>query len=140
MWWVGVMRNPLTACDGDDHEKFFVDFTWVENEFRSNLQKAGGVEGEEGDKEGGNWACGGPLPDPTHKLQIVMKIMGLITPLDPKKEKEKKKRRRNHSFWRLNFSRKGKKEKEIEKEETTHFVDWISAGRENKKKKNKGLN
>jgi hypothetical protein len=52
-----------------------------------------------------------------------MKIMGLITPLDPKKEKEKKKRRRNHSFWRLNFSRKGKKEKEIEKEETTHFVD-----------------
>jgi hypothetical protein len=40
----------------------------------------------------------------------------------------------------LNFSRKGKKEKEIEKEETTHFVDWISAGRENKKKKNKGLN
>jgi hypothetical protein len=24
-------------------------------------------KGEEGgDKEGGNWACGGPLPDPTH--------------------------------------------------------------------------
>jgi hypothetical protein len=34
------MRNPLTTCDGDDHEKFFVDFTLVENEFRSNLQKS----------------------------------------------------------------------------------------------------
>ncbi len=49
----GVMRNPLTRFDGDADEKFSLDFTLVENEFRSNLQKAGGVDGEEGDKEGG---------------------------------------------------------------------------------------
>jgi len=43
-------------------------------------------------KRWGNWACGGPLPDPTHpKLQMVKKIMGLITPLDPQKKKKKKK-------------------------------------------------
>jgi len=35
------------------------------------LQKAGGVEMKRKKviKEGGNWACGGPLPDPTHSFK-----------------------------------------------------------------------
>jgi len=57
-------------------------------------------KGEEGgDKEGGNWACGGPLPDPTHpQLQMAMKIMGLITPLDPP-PKKKPKKKTNIGWW-----------------------------------------